>query len=69
MIQAAIDGTIFFEAGWQKPVKSVEKSVHGYGLRPICTLYQNFCQKIVVLLIIFVLNLYLPTYVCKYALT
>ena len=39
----------FFTAGWQKPMKSVEKSAHGYGLRPVCTLYQYFCQKIVVL--------------------
>ena len=43
----------YLPVGWQKPMKSVEKSleksVHGYGLRPICTLYQYFCQKIVVL--------------------
>ena len=49
MIQSAIDGTIFFTAGWQKPMESVEKSVLCYGLRPICTLYKYFCQKIVVL--------------------
>ena len=49
MIQSAIDGTHFFVVGWQKPMKSVEKSVHGYGLRPICTLYQYFCQKVVIL--------------------
>ena len=42
MIQSAIDGTIF-AAGWQKPIKSVEKSAHGYGLRPICILYKYFC--------------------------
>ena len=39
----------FFTAGWLKPMESVEKSVHGYGLRSVCTLYQYFCQKIVIL--------------------
>ena len=32
-----------------KPMKSVEKSAHGYGLRPVYTLYRYFCQKFVVL--------------------
>ena len=30
-------------------MKSVEKSAYGYGLRPVCTLFQYFCQEIVVL--------------------
>ena len=49
LIQSAIDGTIFFAAGWQKLMKSVEKYAYGYGLRSVCTLYQYFYQKIIVL--------------------
>ena len=50
MIQSAIDGTdLFFTEGWQKPMKYVEKSAHGYGLRSVCTLYKYFCQQIVIL--------------------
>ena len=50
LIQSAIDGTnLFVYSRLTKPMESVEKSAHGYGLRLICTLYQYFCQKIVVL--------------------
>ena len=50
LIQSAIDGTnLFFYSRLTKPMKSVEKSAHGYGLRPVCILYKYFCQKIVVL--------------------
>ena len=39
----------FFTVGWQKLMKSVEKYAYGYGLRSVCTLYQYFYQKIIVL--------------------
>ena len=64
----------FFAAGWQKPMKSVEKSAHGYGygLRPICTLYKYFCQKIVVLpynICFEFISSYILMQMCKYART
>ena len=37
--QQLMEQICFFSVGQQKAMKSVEKSISDYGLRPVCTLY------------------------------